>query len=434
MYPAAGVRESPGSDSDGEHVEKVLLERTVSVQRETGTSNEAARPARRGRRRAAAVRAGAGGGGGRVVPFVAGLLVGGTAIGIWFGVAAMRAARVPVPKPPDPVTTPAEVYDWTKLPEPAFPIPPYARYLEGVSIVLDPGHGGRADREGWKRGPTGLREAVVNLRVALFLRDFLVAAGAEVVLTRESDVYLDPADAEDLRKRAEIANRRRADLFLSIHHNGAENPDANFTTVFYHESADHSPASLCAARYLLDGLDEALRLEQLTACPLANDTLIARNSGFAVLRLTEGPAVLTESCFHSNPQQEQLLRDPVYNRREAYGLFLGLARWARAGLPRFAISRPAQGAVRRGEKLVLELDDGIRGRAGWGSETFRILADSLVVRLDGEKLAATIARSRHEATVTIPRRAKTGRREMYVDFETVFGQHVLRPRMEVEVR
>ena len=46
--------------------------------------------------------------------------------------------------------------------------PAEAIYLRDVRICLDPGHGGQAHRPGFKRGPTGFREAVANLRVALF--------------------------------------------------------------------------------------------------------------------------------------------------------------------------------------------------------------------------------------------------------------------------
>jgi len=57
----------------------------------------------------------------------------------------------------------------------AYPIPTYAKFLKGVKICLNPGHGGDADQRGFKRGPTGVREAEMNLRVARYLRDFLVA-------------------------------------------------------------------------------------------------------------------------------------------------------------------------------------------------------------------------------------------------------------------
>ena len=67
------------------------------------------------------------------------------------------------------------------------PVPrhPAQKYLEGWIIVLDPGHGGRADAKGYKRGPTGVREAEMNLRVAKLLRSLLEDAGATVTLTRE---------------------------------------------------------------------------------------------------------------------------------------------------------------------------------------------------------------------------------------------------------
>jgi N-acetylmuramoyl-L-alanine amidase len=69
------------------------------------------------------------------------------------------------------------------LPRPAAEVPGYAKYLQGLKICVDPGHGGCGARPGYKRGPTGVREAEVNLRVALFLRDMLEAAGASVVMT-----------------------------------------------------------------------------------------------------------------------------------------------------------------------------------------------------------------------------------------------------------
>ena len=56
--------------------------------------------------------------------------------------------------------------------------PAVAEHLRGVKIVLDPGHVGQRERDGFKVGPTGLREAVVNLAVAKYLREFLEAAGA----------------------------------------------------------------------------------------------------------------------------------------------------------------------------------------------------------------------------------------------------------------
>ena len=85
---------------------------------------------------------------------------------------------------------------------------PAEKYLKGWVIVLDPGHGGKADVEGYKRGPTGVREAEMNLRVAKLLRRLLEDAGVEVLLTREGETSAAADDRlkDTHKRRAEIAN------------------------------------------------------------------------------------------------------------------------------------------------------------------------------------------------------------------------------------
>lgn len=363
--------------------------------------------------------------GGIILPLLAGAVLGG--LTVWLVSSVRRAAFEP--RAIDPLRAAPTDFDWRQHPPPQFPLPPYARFLEGVKIVLDPGHGGDADREGWKRGPTGLREAEVNLRVALFLRDFLVAAGAEVVLTREADVCLAPNDAADLSARIALANRTRADLFLSIHHNAASNAQANYTSIFYHGRPDENPASVDAGRHLLSGLNDALRLEQHLGCALVSDYEIYPGEGFRVLREAEVPAVLSEASFHSHPDEEQRLRNPVYNRREAYGLFLGLARWAQAGLPRVRLREPADGRVRAGRDLVIEVDDGLRKRGGLGTNRAPVLADTLIVRFNDKPVACAAdledGRLRIRPTPDMVQKGGT----LYVNFANVFGQHVLHPQI-----
>ena len=60
--------------------------------------------------------------------------------------------------------------------------------LEGRTICIDPGHGGTADTDSYRVGPTGEREEWIDLRVALILRDMLVERGAKVLMTRTEDV------------------------------------------------------------------------------------------------------------------------------------------------------------------------------------------------------------------------------------------------------
>jgi N-acetylmuramoyl-L-alanine amidase len=364
------------------------------------------------------------------LPYLAGALVGAAAL--WGLLHVSPASKSTPALPPDPVKTQPKDYAWTAQPEPAFPLPPYARFLAGVQLVLDPGHVGQRDPGGgWKRGPTGLREAEVNLRVAQFLREFLEAAGAKVVLTRETDECLDLPDKEDLRQRVEAANRWPADLFLSLHHNANGNPQPNYSSIFYHGTAADNPASLSAGRYLITGLNDALRLESFLECPLLSDYAVYERNGFAVLREAEVPALLSEASFHSNPAEETRLRDPVYNRREAYGLFLGLVRWAQAGLPRVALLPPKSGAARRGAEIVVGLDDGLSARGGWGAEQSKILPDSLVAKLDGQPVRFKLDLDKRQLRFSLPGGQHGPRRVLFVDFENIFGQHVLHPRLEL---
>lgn len=261
-----------------------------------------------------------------------------------------------------------------------YEIPPYAKYLQGVKICIDPGHGGDAHKRAFKRGPTGVREAEMNLRTAKYLREFLKAAGADVKLTREDDVD------SSLKKRAEVANQWGADIFFSLHHNAIGNkPKTNYTTVWYHGEVDDRPANLDLARYLYGALEEDLALDSVVSLPLKTDFLMY-DTGFGVLRHAKVTAALTESSFYTNPQQEQLLRRPAYNLKEAYALFRGLAQYVAAGLPRATIVVPADGTVPRSGPVAVEvqLEDGHRVRGGWGADRKLILSDTVAIRVNGD--------------------------------------------------
>ncbi len=268
-------------------------------------------------------------------------------------------------------------YALTRIGTDEYPIPLYAKFLEGVRICLDPGHGGDAHKRAFKRGPTGVREAEMNLRVAAYLRDFLEVVGARVKLTRTGDTDL------SLEARADTADNWDADIFISLHHNASSRASANFTTVWYHAGVDFRPSNLDLARYLSEGLHDHFALSEITDVPLKSDQLMYA-SGFGVLRYADTTAALTESSFFSNPEEEQRLRDPEYNLREAYALFVGLARYAASGLPRATLVEPADGVLSDDANAVLfELDDGLRARGSWGAERQMILSDTVAVRING---------------------------------------------------
>ena len=142
------------------------------------------------------------------------------------------------------------------------------------------------------------------------------------------------------------------------------------------------------------------------------------------------PAVLSEASFHSNPAEEERLRDPVYNRREAYGLFLGIARWARAGLPRVSLVKVS--TEYQGRTALVSLDDGLSARGGWGAERVRIVPGSFHVQLDGGDVTHTVNLPERTVRVSLPKSLR-GRHTLMVDFENVFGQHVLHPHLDLNL-
>ena len=326
-----------------------------------------------------------------------------------------------LPAPPD--------FAISRIGSEEYPIPPYAKYLSGVKVCLDPGHGGDAHKRAYKRGPTGVREAEVNLRVAQYLRDLLSHVGAEVLLTREEDVVL------SLRERAEMANEWGADVFVSCHHNAFSSPKVNRTSVWYHKEVDYRPSSLDLARYLLQGLYDALQLPQTTGVPLKSDQLMFR-SGFGVLRHARVTAALIESSFFTHPEEEQRLRDPDYNLLEAYGLFLGLARYAAAGLPRAKLAAPGNGVVQADTSAEIEfrLDDGLRSRKSWGAERQMILTDSIAVRVGGKLVAHEFTNKGYRLTAQWPDDLPAGKHKVEVQFQNMFKNSVLNPHFTIEVR
>jgi N-acetylmuramoyl-L-alanine amidase len=174
--------------------------------------------------------------------------------------------------------------------------------LKGRRIVVDPGH-----PPGGAMGPTGLREAEANLSVALQLRDLLVAAGAEVLMTRTTDSSI------DLFPRVKFADSVNAELLISIHNNAL--PDGvnpitnNGTSVFYNQ-----PRSVPLAQAVQRALVKQLGLRNLG---------VARGD-LALVRPTWMPSILTEGLFMMIPQQESALRSREGQAAYARGVFDGI--------------------------------------------------------------------------------------------------------------
>ena len=222
--------------------------------------------------------------------------------------------------------------------------------LEGRTIVIDPGHGGRFDGA---IGLDSLREADANLGVALYLWGLLDEAGADVHLTRTTDRDFLSGDSLDLREdlelRSETANAFEPDVFISIHHNSNLELDRERNRLeIYYRSTDHG-ASLELARDIHTHLARNLGIE---------DSKIEPGSYFVLRKSTARASILSEASYLSNPSVEDKLKLSAKQKLEAESYFLGLITYFSRGVPIVERIAPASDTIQSPEAIVFGVQRG----------------------------------------------------------------------------
>jgi N-acetylmuramoyl-L-alanine amidase len=251
---------------------------------------------------------------------------------------AARQAALPTPPPEAPAANRAGSYS-------------LARQLGlGVRrIVIDAGHGGH---DPGTIGRGGLQEKDLVLDVALRL-DRLVRQelGAEVVLTRSTDVFI------PLEERTGIANTRGADLFLSVHANASRNARARGIETYFLNFARSphaeevaarenaiSPATLKDLQNLVKAIATNSKIDESRDFAAAvHESMVSgvgqehdvpdrgvHTAPFYVLIGANMPAVLAEIAFVSNPEDERRLKTPEYREVVAESLLRGVRAYLEA--------------------------------------------------------------------------------------------------------
>ncbi len=181
--------------------------------------------------------------------------------------------------------------------------------LEGISILVDAGHGGT---NVGALGATGAVEKEITLATSLELRDILVSRGAQVSMTRESDADLSMAD------RSGMALQINPVFLVSIHANSiglSSNPMQIYGTSTYYKHIGYQPlANLMYDKMLELGLGEFG---------------IVGSFNFTLNSFTEFPNVLVEIAFMSHPEDEMLLLNPLFRRQTAEKIADGLEEYLR---------------------------------------------------------------------------------------------------------
>jgi N-acetylmuramoyl-L-alanine amidase len=231
---------------------------------------------------------------------------------------------------------------------PVAPVPRPAMQtgMRPLVISIDAGHGGQ---DPGAIGPNGNREKNVTLAIARELaRQINATPGMKAHLTRDTDVFI------PLNRRAVLARGARADIFVSIHADAAENRDATGSSVYVMSTRG---ASSQRARWLADKENAAdliggvklantgdtlksvlLDLTQSGQMKASSDaanhvlgslgsvgkTRRVEHANFAVLRTSDMPAMLVETAFISNADEERRLTDPSYQRKVAGAVLDGV--------------------------------------------------------------------------------------------------------------
>ena len=217
-------------------------------------------------------------------------------------------------------------------------------------IVIDAGHGGKdPGAVGYRK----YREKVVVLSIAKELRNILKSRGYKVYMTRDRDKFV------KLRNRTKYANKKNADIFISIHANAVSKKHAKKTygiECYYlsksrstraknvaavENSADLADMNFYGKESFLNTLNShniiaanklAIDLQRSALATLKKRYKHVKDAGvregpFWVLVGAQMPAVLVEVGFITNPQEARRLVNKTYQKTLAQGLANGVERY-----------------------------------------------------------------------------------------------------------
>lgn len=190
----------------------------------------------------------------------------------------------------------------------------FFRPLDGVTIVLDAGHGGKDG--GANQGD--IEEDAINLAITKKLKVLLEDSGANIVMTRVEDVDLasDNADnrkKEDMRARVSYINDDKTDVFISIHLNSFLNTTVQGSQVFYKANDEQ-------AKQFAEMIHEQMK-------KVTNTKMTIKEGDYYILNESKKLGVLIECGFLSNMEDRNHLVNEDYQYKLAKSIYLGIVQY-----------------------------------------------------------------------------------------------------------
>lgn len=185
---------------------------------------------------------------------------------------------------------------------------------EKKTIVIDVGHGGN---DPGKVSTNGVEEKDINLKIAKYLRDYLIAQDYIVYLTRDTDCGLYDNGASnkktsDLKNRVQFFKEKNATLVVSIHQNSFSDPLQHGAQTFYYSKSEPSKQLATSIQNTLLKIDPT------------NTRTEKSSDSYYLLKNSSMPAVIVECGFLSNPDETAKLTDSNYQKKLAYAISLGI--------------------------------------------------------------------------------------------------------------
>lgn len=213
--------------------------------------------------------------------------------------------------------------------------------LKIKTIVIDPGHGGKDPGAVYN----GLKEKDIVLEISKYLYEYLKAdSDLNIHLTRDRDIFI------PLEERTAIANKLKADIFVSIHANAAKNKAATgLETFVFNVTNDRAALEVAALENqattksisdlqgILKDILKYSKLEEsvslagsVQSCLVKNvkatskQNLGVKQAPFYVLVGATMPAILVETGFLSNNDDASKLKSSAYRKKVAKGIYDGI--------------------------------------------------------------------------------------------------------------
>lgn len=178
------------------------------------------------------------------------------------------------------------------------------------TIVIDPGHGGK---DPGARSSLGQLEKEHNLEVSLKIREALESAGYNVILTRDKDEWVELLD------RPAMANNEGADLFISLHANANPKTTVRGLEVLYCPAYDCELKSVDQYPFAKAVYDNIIKL---TGRDFGRG--IVKGPSYIVVNRTSMPAIILETGYLTNPEENSLIWTREYQSHIVEGLVNGI--------------------------------------------------------------------------------------------------------------